>query len=56
MIVTIVALVVLAGFALFFFRVFPFNSIGTTPTDNGASINIDADFPTGTPTPDSTGN
>lgn len=49
LVVTIVALVVLAGFALFFFRMFPFNAAGT-PNDVG-TINIDAQLPTPTPTP-----
>jgi hypothetical protein len=53
LVVAIVALVIIAGFALFFFRLFPFNG-AATGTGNGGSINIDADIPTGTPTPDST--
>lgn len=54
MIVTVVALIAIVGFALFFFRMLPF--AGTADTGNGGSINIDADLPapTGTPTPDST--
>ena len=51
LIVTIVALVLIVGFALFFFRLFPFNAAGTT-TNDGGSINIDAELPTPTPTPD----
>ena len=51
LIVTIVALAVIVGLALFFFRAYPFN--GATPaTDNG--INVDVDLPTPTPTPDGT--
>jgi len=51
LIVTIVALAVIVGFALFFFRLFPFNGAATTP-NNGGTINID--LPAPTPTPDST--
>ncbi len=47
-IVTIVALVVVAGIALFFFRVLPFQNAAPA---NGA-ININAGIPTGQPTPD----
>lgn len=52
LIVTIVALVIIVGFALFFFQLFPFNN--TANTDNGGSINIDANLPPaeGNPTPD----
>ena len=53
MIVTVVALIAIVGFALFFFRMLPFAGTGAD-TGNGGSINIDADLPTGTPTPDST--
>lgn len=53
MIVTVVALIAIVGFALFFFRMLPFS--GTTPATDNGSINIDATIPTGTtPTPDST--
>lgn len=54
LVVGIVALVVIAGLALFFFQLFPFN--GAAPAaNNGGSINIDANLPSGgTPTPDST--
>ncbi len=50
LIVGIVALVIIAGLALFFFQLFPFNGAATTP-NNGGSINIDADLPDVTPTP-----
>lgn len=51
LIVTIVALVLIVGFALFFFGLFPFNA--ASPTDTGGSINIDATLPTDpVPTPD----
>lgn len=50
MIVAIVALILIAGFALFFFQVFPFNGV-TPASDNGTTIDID--LPNGTPTPDS---
>ncbi len=51
LIVTIVALVVIVGFALFFFGLLPFNA---ATTDNGGSINIDANLPSDNtaPTPD----
>ncbi len=49
-IVTIVALVVIAGAALFFFRVLPARN--AAPANGG--ININAEIPTGQPTPDST--
>lgn len=43
LVVAIVALVLIAGFALFFFRLFPFN--GAANNDNGGSINIDTQIP-----------
>lgn len=48
MIVAIVALALIAGFALFFFRLFPFNTV--TPAENtGGTINIDAELPATAP-------
>lgn len=51
LIVGVVALIVIAGLALFFFQLFPFNG-ATSAANDGGTINID--LPTGTPTPDST--
>lgn len=51
LIVTIIALVLIVGFALFFFRMLPFNT--GTANDSGGSININ--LPSGeTPAPGGT--
>ncbi len=53
MIVAVVALVLIVGFALFTFQLFPFNRAATTD-DTGGSININAEMPAPTPTPSTT--
>lgn len=52
LVVALLALALLAGFALYFFRLFPFQ--GTAADTDRGTINVDVDMPTGTPAPGAT--
>lgn len=52
-VLVVIAALLILGFFLFAFNLLPFGTATPAATDNGASINVDADFPPVTPgTPD----